>query len=162
MKVAFRLKTALTGAPLWSINIFGIGRFLFREIQHLTCVTFKTTSLTVVEQILLRSQQQQQSRHTSSLVRMLHLHLGLLQLGHCKFDWKGLSCQACAIHPIHPVRLVLQLFCLHCSLVWYFIRKNSPILTRPHLGYGQYGLTHQTLSTSWHNGPNNARTPSCY
>ena len=33
---------------------------------------------------------------------------------------------ACAIHPTHPVRLVVQLFCLHCSLVWCFI---SPVGT---------------------------------
>ena len=33
---------------------------------------------------------------------------------------------ACAIHPTHPVRLVVQLFCLHCSLVSYFI---SPVGT---------------------------------
>ena len=36
--------------------------------------------------------QQQQSRRNSSLVRILHLHLGLLQLGHCNSDQKGLCC----------------------------------------------------------------------
>ena len=42
---------------------------LFRGISHLTDATFKTTSSSnVVEQFLLRSQWQQQSRHTSSLV----------------------------------------------------------------------------------------------
>ena len=74
--------------------------------------------------------------------------------------------QVCAIHLTHPVRLFEQLFCLHCSLVWYQIRKNSPIFIGPHFGYGQYGLTlgltHLTSSPSRHNGPNNARTPPCY
>ena len=32
--------------------------------------------------------------------------------------------EACAIHPTHPVSLVAQLFCLHCSQVSYFIHKT--------------------------------------